>query len=460
MVSGRGFEPAALSGNVGVSSRLDRDAVFGWYRRNRMRSAQLFDMLAERVYVTRPIALRNPIVFYEGHLPGFSVNTLIKKGLGRPGVDARLEEIFARGIDPDDESRASPRGGVSAWPARDEVRRFAEACDRLVEHALLSDDVDRPGVPVLEHAEGVFTLLEHEAMHQETLLYMWHQVPLGDKKRPGGYAPHAAGDPPVQRSVAVPAGIATLGARRGIARFGWDNEFEAHEVVVPAFEVDAHDVTNAAFLEFVETGGYDNPQWWSTEDFAWVQRAGVRHPVFWERHDHQWLWRGQFDLLPLPPAWPVYVSHAEASAFARWRGKRLPTEAEFHRAAYGTPGGTERPYPWVLAPPHPTRGLLGWAGGGGGPAGARPAGASAWGIHDLVGNGWEWASTVFGPFDGFQPMPSYPEYSAEFFDGQHYVLKGASPATAHELLRPSFRNWFRPHYPYVYASFRCAGSLP
>jgi formylglycine-generating enzyme required for sulfatase activity len=94
------------------------------------------------------------------------------------------------------------------------------------------------------------------------------------------------------------------------------------------------------------------------------------------------------------------------------------------------------------------------------PAGSRPAGASAWGVHDLVGNGWEWTSTVFAPFEGFRPMPSYPEYSAEFFDGQHYVLKGASPATPHELLRRSFRNWFRPHYPYVYAAFRCARSLP
>ena len=112
MMSGCCADPTK-SGGSGVKARFDREAALDWYRRNRARSAQLFDMLAERCYVTRPIALRNPIVFYEGHLPGFSVNTLIKKGLGRPGVDARLEEIFARGIDPEDESRALPRGGVS-----------------------------------------------------------------------------------------------------------------------------------------------------------------------------------------------------------------------------------------------------------------------------------------------------------------------------------------------------------
>ena len=447
-------------GGAEVTARLDRHAVLDWYRRNRARSAQLFGMLAERAYVTRPIALRNPIVFYEGHLPGFSVNTLIKKGLGRPGVDARLEEIFARGIDPEDEALASPRGGVSAWPDRQTVRQFAEACDQLVGHALLHDEVDRPGVPVLERAEGVFTLLEHEAMHQETLLYMWHQVPHSDKRRPRGYAPDTAGDPPVQSTVTIPPGITTIGAHRHATRFGWDNEFDAHEAEVPGFEIDVHNVTNAAFLEFVEAGGYEDPRWWVEEDFAWVRQSGVRHPHFWEPQANQWYWRGQFDRLPLPPAWPVYVTHAEASAFTRWRGERLPTEAEFHRAAFGTPDGTARSYPWGEDPPDATRGHFGFAGWDPVPAGSRPAGASAWGVHDLVGNGWEWTSTVFGPFDGFKPMPSYPEYSAEFFDGQHHVLKGASPATALELLRPSFRNWFRPHYPYVYASFRCARSLP
>jgi formylglycine-generating enzyme required for sulfatase activity len=90
------------------------------------------------------------------------------------------------------------------------------------------------------------------------------------------------------------------------------------------------------------------------------------------------------------------------------------------------------------------------------PAGSHPAGRSAWGVDDLVGNGWKWTSTVFAPFPGFTAMPSYPEYSADFFDGDHFVMKGASPATARELLRPTFRNWFRPHYPYVYATFRCA----
>jgi len=152
----------------------------------------------------------------------------------------------------------------------------------------------------------------------------------------------------------------------------------------------------------------------------------------------------------------VFVSQAEASAYARWKGRRLMTEPEFHRAAYGTPDGEERLQPWGDEPPDTTRGVIDFAAFDPAPVGSFPAGASAWGVHDLVGTGWEWTSTVFGPFPGFAPMASYPEYSAEFFDGQHYVMKGASSATARELIRRSFRNWFRGNYPYVYAKFRTA----
>jgi formylglycine-generating enzyme required for sulfatase activity len=151
----------------------------------------------------------------------------------------------------------------------------------------------------------------------------------------------------------------------------------------------------------------------------------------------------------------VYVSHAEARAYAAWRGLRLPSEAEYQRAAYGAPEG-ERLHPWGDAAPDPSRGVFDFSSWDPEAAGSHPAGASAWGVHDLVGNGWEWTDSVFAPFPGFAALPSYPEYSADFFDGAHFVMKGASPATAGELIRPTFRNWFRSRYPYVYAGFRCA----
>ena len=148
------------------------------------RSRQLFDIVRPEAYYSRPISLRHPIVFYEGHLPAFSVNTLVKKGLGRPGVDEALERLFARGIDPEDEASAS-RSRRAEWPTREEVRRFADACDALILDALANAPLEQPGHPLLHEAQAVFAILEHEAMHQETMLYMWHQLPYEQKRAPG-----------------------------------------------------------------------------------------------------------------------------------------------------------------------------------------------------------------------------------------------------------------------------------
>jgi ergothioneine biosynthesis protein EgtB len=427
-------------------SVLDRQQTLAWYRLNRERSRALFALLDDEAYYSRPIALRHPIVFYEGHLPAFSFNTLVKKGLGRPGIDPALETLFARGIDPDEtlDNGAQQASDRARWPSRAAVQEFAAEADRQILDALERGPVEQPGHPLLDRAEAVFAILEHEAMHQETLLYMWHRLPFAQKRRPAGYAPRVEGGVPAHEWIDIPAGAATLGVDRESIPFGWDNEFPAFRVDVPRFQIERDDVTNARFLEFVDAGGYDDPQWWRPADWSWIKSEGITHPLFWERLDGRWHWRGMFDLIPLPPAWPVYVSQAEASAFAKWRGARLPTEAEFMRAAYGDGDATK------------TRdGVFDFSSWDPEPVGSHPEGASAFGVQDLVGNGWEWTSTPFAPFPGFAPSASYPEYSADFFDGEHYVMKGASPATARQLLRPTFRNWFRARYPYVYATFRC-----
>ena len=440
---------------------IDRQRLIDWYQRNRERSRGLFDLLDPDAYFSRPIALRNPVVFYEGHLPAFSVIALLKRGLGLPGVDPQMERLFERGIDPESVDEAVPRSGAGTiWPSRDEVLAFGRRADEAVVDALRSASFDLAGGEhrAMRNGEAVFTALEHEAMHQETLLYMWHRLPHVQKRAPRLVRYERGGEPPARATVSIPAGVATLGARRSAIPFGWDNEFGLHAVDVAAFEIDVHSVTNAEFLEFVDAGGYRNPELWSERGWQWREHENITHPAFWARDDGQWYWRGMFESIALPAAWPVYVSGEEAAAFARWRGRRLPTEPEYHRAAFGTPGHQEREFPWGDAAPDSTRGNFDFSSWEPVPAGTRPLGASAWGVHDLVGNGWEWTSTVFGPFPGFEPMASYPEYSADFFDGQHYVLKGASPATARELVRRSFRNWFRPNYPYVYAKFRTAAS--
>jgi gamma-glutamyl hercynylcysteine S-oxide synthase len=408
-----------------------RDELIANYRAYRARSRELFELFAPEAYYERPIALRNPVVFYEGHLPGFALNTLVKLALKREGVDARLETLFARGIDPEDETAV--KNPTDLWPSREEVQAFAAACDERVEDALRTALLEDDSVPQLRGGEAVFTILEHELMHQETLLYMLHALPHEMKRASSREAPLS---PNGTRNIEVriPAGKATLGAPHGV--FGWDNEFPQHIINVPAFTIDRNNVTNGDYLEYVEA-------------------TGVAAPHFWERRDGVWFRRGMFATVPLPLDAPVYVTHDEAAAYARWKGKRLPTEAEFHRAAYGTPSGDERLHPWGDEAPDATRGNFDFQQWDPVNVGCYPAGASAWGVHDLVGNGWEWTSTFFAGFDGFAPMPSYPEYSADFFDGAHYVLKGASPVTARELVRRSFRNWFRPNYPYVFATFRC-----
>jgi len=429
-----------------------REILLERYRRNRSRSAELFALVSDEAYYSQPIALRHPIAFYEGHLPGFSFNALVKKALGQPPVDPRLENLFARGIDPHESSEAG--AGRIQWPSRNAVRAFADEADRRVIDALAHAELDQPGHPLLDRSEAVFAILEHEEMHQETLLYMWHRLPFDQKKAPAGYRPRSGGVVPAQEWVDVPAGPATLGTSREDVVFGWDNEHPDLRVAVEPFSIERHDVTNARFMDFVEGGGYDEPKWWTADDWQWIQSEQRRHPLFWERHDNSWFWRGMFELIPLPPAWPVYVSLAEASAFARWQGTRLPTESEFQRAAYGSPSG-ERVHPWGDQAPAREFGVFDFSSWDPEPAGSHPGGASAWGIEDLVGNGWEWTGSVFAPFPGFSVLPSYPEYSADFFDGQHFVMKGGSPTTARELLRPTFRNWFRARYPYVYATFRC-----
>jgi formylglycine-generating enzyme required for sulfatase activity len=234
--------------------------------------------------------------------------------------------------------------------------------------------------------------------------------------------------------IEIPEGTATLGGDRS-SGFGWDNEFDSMTVEVPGFRIQRRKVTNGDYLRMV--------------------REGAPPPHYWVDSNGTWMYRGMFGLMPLPLDAPVYVTHSEAEQYAAAHGKKLPTEAQFHRAAYGSRFGAERPYPWGTAQPSRAHGNFDFHHWNPIPCDATPAGESAFGVAQLVGNGWEWTSSKFEPFPGFKPAPNYPGYSRNFFNGEHYVLKGASPRTAACILRRSFRNWFRPTYAYAYSTFRC-----
>jgi ergothioneine biosynthesis protein EgtB len=428
------------------------------------RTDQIFAILAPEAWLAQPIALRHPFVFYLGHLPAFAWNHICAGLLERPPLNAIFDDLFSRGIDPDvdDPTRCHDHPDVpDRWPSVGEVLAYRNRVRAAVLESV-GPVSERQNTHVMARENRVYSMvIEHEQMHQETLLYMLQRLPFEEKVRPAWLPPYVMGAARALSRVDIPAGIATLGCAFDDLAFGWDNEFSALEAFVPGFTVDATPVTNAQFLGFVVDGGYRRRDLWNDEDWQWVWQECQSHPAVWERCEGRWVYRALFDLIPLEAVsdWPVYVSLAEARAYARWRGGRILTEAEFHRAAFGAADGVERRrFPWGLATAGRQHGNFDFQHWAPTPVGSHPEGASAWGVQDLVGDGWEWTATAFAGLPGFEPyIPGYPGYSADFFDGKHYVLKGGSWATARDLIRPSFRNWFQAHYPYVFAKFRCAG---
>ncbi len=417
----------------------------------RARTDELFGIVRRESLYERPIPERHRIVFYIGHLEAFDWNLMRDRLFDEKPFDPTLDKLFAFGIDP--VGGGLPSDQASDWPSLDTidkyVSRIRETIDARVPELLQSDARSREFSPT----QLLNVAIEHRLMHAETLAYMLHQLPL-DKKIPQARRPELITAPVIPNMIAIPAGRATLGLRRDEGVFGWDNEFERHTVDVPGFAIDQYKVTNREFLNFVNAGGYQSRALWSDAAWAWKNAHRISHPVFWKRAGDAWQYRTMFHEVPLPLDWPVYVSHAEANAYARWAGKTLPTEAQWHRAAYASERG-ERQYPWGDEQPAPRRGNFDFQSWDPAPVAASSTGQSAFGVRDLLGNGWEWTSTIFAPFPGFERLSFYPGYSADFFDGKHYVMKGGSPRTAACMLRRSFRNWFQPHYQYVYAGFRC-----
>src|ERR1700690_4282290 len=319
----------------------------------RARTDELFGIVRPEALYDRPIAERHRIIFYTGHLEAFDWNLLGRGHFDLPAFDAAFDQLFAFGIDP--VGGGLPTDVPADWPRRARV----DAYNRRLRGALderLASSRDSFAEPDAQMARLLNVAIEHRLMHAETLAYMLHQLPI-DRKIPHADSPAPAAMRVEPRMLRVPAGLATLGLRRSDGEyFGWDNEFEEHRVAVPEFSIDAYKVTNGAYLKFVESAGYQDRSLWKDADLDWLQSRGTLWPAFWALHGERVFLRTMFDEIPLPLDWPVYVSHAEASAYARWSGKELPSEAEWHRAAYGTNDGVERPYPWGSEPPSPSHG--------------------------------------------------------------------------------------------------------
>lgn len=391
-------------------------------REARSRTDALFALVRPDALFARPVPERHRLNFYIGHVEAFDANMVCGHALGMDPCHPEFDQLFAFGIDP--ESTDLPADVPGDWPGLAETRAYCRKVRHIVD-----------GVFDAVPEEVARVCVEHRLMHAETLCYLMHNLDPAQKliRNNGPLQAEAAPAPPSDEWIDIPSGTATLGRSRETG-FGWDNEFGERALDVAAFAIRKRKVTNREYLAFVE--------------------EGAAAPHYWRKDRQGWMLRTMSGEIPLPPDWPVYVTHEEARAFAGRSGAALPTEAQWDRAAFGSQRASDARFPWGDEAPAFSRANVDFARWDPCPVTASPGGDSGFGVSQLVGNGWEWTADPLRPFPGFEPYGFYPDYSAAFFDDAHFVLKGGSQRTALPLLRRSFRNWFREGYPYVYATLR------
>ncbi len=410
----------------------------------RARTLGMLAGLPEAELLRQHSPLMSPLVWDVTHVANYEEQWLLRALGGSALADPAFDSTY--------DAFRHPRRTRSTLPLLSPAEAFAYAArvrqavrERL--ETLPEDSAD----PLLRDGFVFGMVAQHEQQHAETLaatlqlMTSWEYRPaMRQRPRPGAVPQH---------EVLIPGGPVRLGSD---GAWAYDNEQPAHEVQVRPFFLDAHPVTNGDYLVFVEAGGYEDPRWWHPKGWEFVQSEGIRHPLFWlPQGQHVWQRRRFGFVEPLPKDEPVqHVCWYEADAYARWVGKRLPTEAEWEKAAVGS-DGTPRVYPWGDAPPTPAHANLGGDTWGPAPVGSFPEGRSADGVWGLLGDVWEWTASDFGGYAGFRAFP-YREYSEVFFGTEYKVLRGGAWASAPVAVRNSFRNWDYPIRRQIFAGFRCA----
>jgi iron(II)-dependent oxidoreductase len=381
-------------------------------------------------------SIMSPLVWDVGHVGNFEELWLLRELDGRPAHDPRYDEIY----NPFDNPRWT-RGDLVLLDRREAVEYIDEVRGDVL-NILRRTPLDREAALVRDGY--VFRMvIQHEAQHQETIL---QALDLRDDLAPYPLFPRQSRAP--ARSVddteriVIPGGRFLLGTDDTTAAY--DNERPQHSEDVGRFAIDKFPVTNRRYAKFVDAGGYEQPEWWTAEGWEWRSGVDVEAPQGWSRKvGGGWLIRRFGHVLDLDPAEPVqHISYHEAEAFARFAGGRLPTEAEWEKAASWEPDATTpRLYPWGSAPPSADLVNVGHTRWGPTPVGSYPQGASAYGVEQLLGDVYEWVSARFIAYPGYASFP-YAEYSEVFFEDQEYrVLRGASWATSTDVTRSTFRNW-------------------
>ncbi|WP_083885323.1 ergothioneine biosynthesis protein EgtB [Nocardia thailandica] len=424
-----------------------RERIAEVLRRARLRTTGLTDAVDDADLIAQHSPLMSPLVWDLAHIGNQEELWLVRDVGGRDAVRADIDELY--------DAFKHARANRPALPLLDpaQARGYVGAVREKVFDVL--DTSALAGNPLVDNGFAFGMIAQHEQQHDETMLAT-HQLRAGAPVLSAPPAPTAAATPVGE--VRVPAGEFVMGTSAD--PWALDNERPAHPVHVPAFAIDAAPVTNEQYLAFVDAGGYERPELWSPRGWAHRQEAGLIAPQFWERDGDRWYRRVFGRRVPLAPRQPVvHVCWFEAEAFAAWAGKRLPTEAEWEKAArYDPATGASRRYPWGEDEPTPATANLGQRHLEPAEIGAYPAGVSATGAHQLVGDVWEWTASGFEPYPGFRAFP-YREYSEVFFGGDYRVLRGGSFGTDPVACRGTFRNWDHPIRRQIFAGFRLARDL-
>jgi iron(II)-dependent oxidoreductase len=390
--------------------------------------------------------LLSPLVWDLGHIAAFEDLWLCQQAGGLDPLRGDLADVYDATLTP-----RAERGDL-AYLEHEEALDYMVAVRRRALEVLAGADLSPDADRLTAHGFVWEMLVEHEHQHNETMLQTLSLA------APGVFVPRprALPAPPPGLDgpdmVQVDSGPCYLGCEP--EGFAYDNEQPCHEVDVPAFELDRLAVTNGDYMDFVEEGGYRRREWWSNEGWAWREAENVELPHYWTADGEA---RAFDRTAPLDPRRPVmHVSWYEADAYARSRGKRLPTEAEWEKAAsWDEAAGRQRCYPWGDEPPGPRHANLDQTAFGSARVGSFPAGASPYGALGMVGDAWEWTASDFTGYPGFGAFP-YGEYSQIFFGSDHKVLRGGSWATRPSVARTTFRNWDYPVRRQIFSGFRCA----
>jgi len=415
----------------------------------RQRTSLLTDSVDEADLVRQHSPLMSPLVWDLAHIANQEELWLLREVGGREPMHPEIDPLY----DAFEHPRAE-RPTLPLLPPAEARAYGHEVRGRVLD---LLERAPLTGTRLLGDGFAFGMIAQHEAQHDETML-ITHQIRAGAPVLAAaspGPAPADAFRLPAE--VLVPGGPFTMGT--SAEAWALDNERPAHAVDVPPFYLDTTPVTCGAYTEFIEDGGYDDPRWWTPAGWKHRQKAGLTAPLYWRRDGGQWIRRAFGRPEPVTPDEPVlHVCWYEADAYARWAGRRLPTEAEWEKAArYDPATGLTRRYPWGDAAPEPSRANLGQAFLRPAPAGSYPEGAAPCGARQLIGDVWEWTSSDFLPYPGFEAWP-YREYSEVFFGPEYKVLRGGSFAVSPVACRGTFRNWDYPIRRQIFSGFRTARS--